>query len=283
MSKAARIWLITAAVLTVLGGALITGAMAANNWDIKRLGTVKYINNTYEIGEDFKNISIDVKTSDIVLEKSADKKCRVEFYEAVKVKHTAEVKNGTLVISEKDRREWYDHLAFYSFERARMTLYLPKGVYEELSIDNVTGDFKSSADFTFGKISMNTVTGDIRLSNANAEKVDISVTTGNVELNEVNVKGDLSVKTTTGDVCFKDTVSSGLLSVNGTTGDIRFDNSDAEEISVSTTTGDITGTLRTEKDFSTDTNTGDVNVPDSDAGGECRLKTVTGDIEIKVE
>ena len=171
MSKAARIWLITAAVLTVLGGALITGAMAANNWDIKRLGTVKYINSTYEIGEDFKNISIDVKTSDIVLEKSADKKCRVEFYEAVKVKHTAEVKNGTLVISEKDRREWYDHLAFYSFERARMTLYLPKGVYEELSIDNVTGDFKSSADFTFGKISMNTVTGDIRLSNANAEKV----------------------------------------------------------------------------------------------------------------
>ena len=56
MSKAAKVWLITAGVLTVLGGGVFTGALAANRWD---LNTVDFKTQTYEVSADFKNIKID--------------------------------------------------------------------------------------------------------------------------------------------------------------------------------------------------------------------------------
>ena len=53
MSRSKRIWLIAAAVLTVLGAALFIYALNALGFDMTKLSPVKPVENIYEIDEDF--------------------------------------------------------------------------------------------------------------------------------------------------------------------------------------------------------------------------------------
>ena len=279
MRKAAKVWLITAGVLTVLGGGLCIGALAANGWEVD---TVEYKANKTEVKGDFKSISVDLVSSDVEFKKAVDNKCSVEFYETDRIKHTASVKDGTLFIGEEDKRHWYDFFVPSWFKKPKTTVYLPSTEYATLTIDSTTGKTDIPEGFTFNDINIEKTSGKTYISGVNADKLRIDVTTGDVNLDSVKVKGDVDIKVTTGDVDLKDTVAGGDLSVKGVTGDVLFENSDAKNVTVKTTTGDVEGNLLTEKTFTTDTTTGKVRVPDSSTGGRCEISTTTGDIRIDI-
>lgn len=279
MSKAAKIWLITAGVLTVLGGGIFTGAMAANRW---QMNTINFETQTYEVSADFKNIKIDVTSSDIVFVKSNDKKCRVEFYESENIKHAAKVEDGSLNITDQDKRKWYDYFVPFTFKKAKTTIYLPSNEYAALTIDCTTGMTDIPEGFTFSEIDIDKTSGKTYINGVKADRLSIDTTTGDVRLDSVKVGGDIDISVTTGDVSFKDVTADGDLSVKGVTGDVLFENSDAKNVTVKTTTGDVEGNLLTDKAFTADTTTGKVRVPDSSTGGRCEISTTTGDITIDI-
>lgn len=320
MRKTTKVWLIIAASLVLIGCILFVGVMSTLRWDFKKLSTVEYETNTYEISEAFDGISMNTDTADIIFAFSDDGKCRVECYEEKNAKHAVAVEDGILNIEVIDERSVYDYIDI-NFYSARITVYLPKGEYTSLLIHESIGDVEIPKDFTFKDvgiflstgdvdfcasasetIKIKTSTGDISVENISAGALELSVSTGKVTVSSVVCKGDVTVDVSTGkayltDIACKSVISSGStgdisldnviaaekFSIKRSTGDIRFDSSDAAEIFVETHTGDVTGTLLTDKVFITQTDTGRVNVPKTAIGGRCEINTDTGDIKIKIE
>ena len=106
-------------------------------------------------------------------------------------------------------------------------------------------------------------------------------TTGDVLLQGVRC-ADLTIDGTTGDVEMKDVIASGKITVKVTTGDVELEACDGGELFLKATTGDVEGTLLTPKTFEAKATTGKVDVPNPSTGGLCKIKTTTGDIQIRI-
>lgn len=320
MNRKNRLWMIIAVSLLAVGLLIFAGAMAALNFDFTKLSTVEYETNTYEIGEDFDRISIDADATGIEFVLSDSHQCKIVCLEREKVKHSAEVKDGTLTIGTVDTRKWYDYIGF-SFGESKMTVYLPKTEYASLLIQGSTGDIEIPKDFEVETVDIsastgavecyasvsellriNLSTGDICVENVSVGTLDLSVTTGSVTASSINCEGDMKVAVSTGktkltdisclgvlssgstgDIILKNVIAAEIFDIERSTGDVILEGSDAAEIYVKTSTGSVTGTLLSEKVFITDTSTGSVSVPKTVTGGKCEIKTSTGNIQIDIK
>ena len=302
MSKAAKVWLIIAGSLVALGVLIFVGALAISGWDLSNFGISKYTTQTYEIGDSFDTIVINVPASDIEFAPANDGKCRIDCFDLPETQYSAEVRDDALTVTTYgEKTTWIDRLSAFSCEGPKMTVYLPESVSKQLKIAASAGDVRLPADFTFDgvdidsstsdvdcaasvteEMKIHSTTGDIRLSALSAGKIHIDVTTGDVQMQNVTAQGDVTVKTTTGDITLTETFSEKSFSLEGVTCDIRFDKCDAAQIAAHTTTGDITGTLCSDKNFTAKSNVGDVKVPDNGEGGNCELTTGTGNILITI-
>jgi len=320
MSKAAKIWLITAGCLIVLGFVLFAAIMTVNHWDFTKLGTEKFETRTYEFKEEFHSVLINTDTADIVFLPSEDEKCKVVCYEPDSGIHDVTVKDGKLSINWLVYKKWYERIGI-TFGSPKVTVYLPRTEYVSLSIKESTGDVSIPDNFKFdsidikastgdiknrasatGDIIIKTSTGDITLENTTARSLDLSVSTGNISVSGSKIDGNVTVHVTTGkshltDVTCKNLVSSGdtgdivlknvitaeNLTVERSTGDVKFERCDAAEIWVITDTGDVTGSLLSDKVFFANSDTGKVSVPKTTSGGRCEIRSDTGDIKITVE
>lgn len=320
MSKIIKTWLIIAASLVVLGAAIFVISMASVGWDFTKLSTGNYETNTYDITEEFADISIKTDTADIVFMPSDDGKCKVSCYEESKVKHSVSVVDGVLTVDTVDARKWYDHIGI-NFGSPKITVYLPEGEYASLEIDESTGDIEIPSAFNFEDINISVSTGDvkcyasakedvkikastgdIRVKNISAGSLNISVSTGDVAVSNATITGNITIGVSTGEVYLTDVACNSLISTGSTgdislknviateefsikrsTGDVKFDRSNAAEIFVKTDTGDVKGSLLTDKVFIIKTDTGRVDVPKTTIGGICEITTDTGDISIEIK
>ena len=319
MRKAMKIGLIMGASLVFLGLIVFGGVMTMLKWDFTRLSTTKYETNTYEIGEAYKNISVNTNTADVILVPSEHAERRVICHEQKNIKHSVAVMEDTLVIEVVDTRKWYEHIGI-SFGSPKITVYLPQGEYAALSVTSSTGDVEIPKNFNFKSIDISEDTGDvtcyasasegikiktstghIRVENLSAGMLDLSVTTGDVKLLGVSSAGDVKISVSTGktqstDVKCKSLISSGntgnitlknviaseAFSIERSTGDVKLDGCDAAELRIKTDTGDVTGSLLSDKVFITQTDTGRIDVPKTTSGGRCEITTDTGDIKINI-
>ena len=268
--------LITAISLIVVGAILFTVALTMLDFN---LSTVEYETNTYVIGDTFDKISVDVKTAQIAFAQSDDESCKIVCQETEKVKHSAVVRDGTLVIGTTDSREWYDYIGIFS-GHMKLTIYLPQNEYTSLRIDTDTGDVEIPKGFCFESVTVDGDTADIACYASVSERIEISTDTGEIRLSDAQCKA-VAVESDTGDITFTNILAETLWAETNT-GDVEFQNSDADSICVETDTGDVTGTLRSGKIFACETDTGDVDVPESTSGGECRISTDTGDITLRI-
>ncbi len=316
-----KIWIFIASVLVLVGCGIFTVTMTACNWDFNKLSTQKNVTNTYEISEQFNNISIDTDTADICFVPSDDGKCKVVCQEFEKEKHSVSTDNGTLTIKAVNERKWYDYIGV-NFGKTKLTVYLPNTEYQSLVIKEDTGDVEIPSGFIFDSIDMDLTTGDVDLTGVtckgelkicvttgdvefdgcDAPEIVVETSTGDVDLTGVTCKGELKICVTTGDVEIQDVtcktfVSSGdtgelsmdnvvaseKISIERSTGDVEFEGCDAPEIVVETSTGDVEGSLLTGKEFIVETDTGKKRVPENQAGGRCQITTDTGDIKITIK
>lgn len=320
MKRSMKIWIITAASLVTVGLVLFTAVMAQYKWDFNKLSTVKYETNIYEINDDFKDISVNTDTDDIIFALSDNGKCRVECYEEENAKHSVSVCENTLNINVIDERSWYDYIGI-GFSSPKITVYLPEAEYSSLSINENTGDIELPKELAFENVDISLSTGDVNLSasasklikvktstgnicvdDVNAGDLDLTVSTGKITVSDVICENNVKIKVSTGrskltDVKCKNIISSGStgdislknviavesFSIKRSTGDVEFKGCDAAEIVVKTATGDIKGSLLTGKVFVTQTDTGRINVPKTmTGGGKCEITTDTGDIKIDI-
>lgn len=316
MNRRTRVILFISALMVLAGLILFAVVMAAIGWDFKKLGTITYETRTHTIDSEFESISIYTSAADLVLMPSEDGTCRAVLYEDASNHHAVYVREGALYIEAERKMTPLD----FSFDKGKITLFLPKAEYAQLSVSITTGDTEIPADFRFsslqltastgdvlcraevsGDLSVSTTTGAIVLENAAAESLSLSVTTGGITLKSICGAGDVRLKQSTGktyltDVSAKSVSSAGTtgdvfltrvragesVTLQRTTGDITFTECDAPKFSASTTSGSILGTLLTGKVFEADTATGTVSLPASGAGGVCALHTTTGDIRISL-
>lgn len=320
MRKTTKIWIVIAASLVFVGLIMFAAVMSEYKWDFSKLSTGKYETNTYEISEEFSNLSMNTDTADIIFALSDDGKCRVECYEEEKAKHSVAVQENTLVIKMIDERTWYDYIGI-NFGSPKITVYLPKAEYASLFIKESTGDIEIPKNFKFEGVDISSSTGDVNffasasklikirtstgnvcVENTSAETLDLSASTGRITVSNVICGGNANINVSTGrtnlnniecknltssgdtgDISLNHVIAAEKFSIKRSTGDVRFDGSDAAEILVETDTGDVTGTFLSEKIFFVETDTGSVDVPESITGGRCEITTDTGDIELDIQ
>lgn len=300
MSKTVKMWLIAAAVLTVLGQIIFVAAMAAIDFDFSKLNTMKYETNTYEVSGSFDKISIDVKTTNIVFARSDDESCKVVCFEAEKMKHSVRCTNGTLTIDINDERKWYEHIGI-SISSPKMTIYLPQSEYTSLLIDTATGDIDIPKGFTFNELEIKSNTGNVDCMTNALDSIKIKSNTGNIDISSVESNCNIDIKTDTGSIKLTDIactnftaesdtgnitltnfVAADRIDVESDTGNVKLKDSDSAKLSIETDTGNVTGTLLSEKIFIAKSSTGKISVPDSETGGKCEIKTATGNIRIDI-
>ncbi len=320
MRKTVKIWLVIAASLVFVGLIMFAAVMSEYKWDFSKLSTGKYETNTYEISEEFSNLSMNTDTADIIFALSDDGKCRVECYEEEKAKHSVAVQENTLVMKMIDEKSWYDYIGI-NFGSPKITVYLPKAEYTSLFINGSTGDIEIPKNFKFEGVDISLSTGDVNffasaskliiiktstgnicVENTSAGTLDLSASTGRITVSNVICGGDANINVSTGrtnlnniecknltssgdtgNISLNNVIAAEKFSIKRNTGDVRFDGSDAAEILVETDTGDVTGTFLSEKTFFVETDTGSVDVPESITGGRCEITTNTGDIELDIQ
>ena len=315
-----KIWMIVAASLILAGSFIFVGVMSVLKWDFTKLSTTKYAEKTYEITEDFANISIIADTADITFVATDAETVQVFCREEVKMPYVVSVKDGTLDIRYENHKKWYHYISIFNFGGPKLTVYLPKGDYGSLTVHSDTGDLQAPGDLSFtnmnittstgdvhssasvsGAVNIKTSTGDIYAENIAANSLSVTVSTGDVTLKNTHCTGKLHIGVSTGD-SFLHNVQCGSLSSTGdtgdmklqnviatadfnikrSTGDITFTRCDATELTVATSTGDVTGSLCSPKVFIPSTSTGNIHVPESTSGGKCKITTSTGNIKIQI-
>lgn len=319
MSKAAKGWLITAAVLVAAGFFLFLLVIWGFAGDFTK-ALVKYKNNEYTISESYQNITLVTDTADVVFVPSENGTSSVVCYEPKNAEHAVSVKDGTLFIELMDTRKWYEHLRI-NFRTPKITVSVPRGEYGLLSVKGSTGDVEMPKAFTFEKatvalstgdvefsaavleeLAVKTTTGEIDVENANVGVLDVLASTGEITVDNVSCEGDAKIRVTTGEielgnlkchnlavnadtgsVVLERVVADKNFSIMTNTGDVNFDRADAGEIFVKTSTGHVKGTLLSEKVFITKTDTGRIDVPKTTSGGKCEIVTDTGDIQLKIK
>lgn len=261
MQKPTKFMIKFASVLLVLGIVIFVVGMIKTGWDFKKLSTVKYVTNTYEIQEDFSNISIKTTTADILFVPSDTNKCEVVCHETITELHSVSVENDTLTIDAVNTKKWYDYIGIIILDTPKITVYLPKEYY--------------------ALVKVNLTTGDVSLSNLVLDELKVTTTTGDTSLSDISCKA-LSSTGSTGKITLNNVVAEELLSVKRSTGNITLNACDGGEIILNTTTGNIKGTLLSEKIFKAKSTTGSVSVPDTHTGGNCNISVTTGNIKIKI-
>ena len=281
MRKKTLLWLSVGALLVLLGGAIFFGALVAANFDFLKFTTSKYEDRTYEITEDFTSISILASTADVLIVPTDGTVARVECRELKNVTHTVAVKDGVLTVEEKDTRAWYEHIGITFGLQQQVTVYLPEGLWQALTVRASTSDVRVSW-LTFGAIDVALSTGDVEIRNATCTgAVTLVASTGDVEFENVTCAA-LLTKADTGDLAMERVIVSGELAVERDTGDVELEACDAATIRIKTSTGDVEGTFLTDKTFAVQTGTGRKRVPQGTSGGLCEITTSTGDIEIRI-
>lgn len=320
MKRATKIWLTVAASLVLLGLAVTGGAFAMVKFDFSGFATSKRVSNTYVLDGEIKDITVNVYTADVAFAAHDEDGAKVVCYETEKLKHSVELKDGTLSVSTVDTRRWYDHIEIFSVGHSIVTVYLPRGEYNALLISSNTGDIGIPKDFSFesisveastgsirclasatGEVKLKASTGDIEVSDMTADSLELCVTTGQISASAVKCAGAVSVKVrtgktsldgvecnslassgNTGEISLRNVIASDSFFIERSTGGVSFDACDAGSITVVTDTGDVKGSLLSDKVFSAHTDTGKVRIPSSASGGLCNITTDTGDILIEV-
>ena len=319
MKKSTLILIITAAALIIIGSGITAAAFAVNGFDFSALDMGKYVTKTYEPEEDFDRIKINTDISEIRFEKAEGEKCSVVCFEEENLRHEVSVQDSELAITSRDTRSWIDHIGLH-FKNQTVTLYLPESVYESVNIHTATGRVEIPEYFTFKTVridgstsdisckaavtdgaKINLSTGNILLENLSGGNAELETSTGRIDLGKTDTKGNITLSSSTGrinvsdvrcggleaklsmgDITLVNAAVSGSMNIETGTGNIIFENSDAKNIKVTTSTGDVRGNILTGKLFDAHTSTGNVNVPKSASGGDCEIRTSTGDIEITV-
>lgn len=152
-------------------------------------------------------------------------------------------------------------------------------VPEDQNVDIVvsSGDINVNAVNVEGKI--RTSSGDIDINDSNGESLSVEATSGDISIERCEYEDELKVKQTSGDSKLFE-VKADDLSVEGTSGAKIIDNCEAKKAYIKTNSGDKSVSSSEFEDLTVDGTSGDTTVKDSKIG-EIKSKTTSGTFEMR--
>lgn len=230
--------------LACIGTGLVVGfaGFAASGFDKDVFySNEKFESADFDLTEEYTSIKVDVVSENVVFKVSEDDQTHVHGWSSKNLEQSVKVDDGTLVITQKDTRKWYEWVTLhFSFDSSKtLTVELPYDEFVELNIDAVSGD---------------------------------------IEIPDFITVGELDVDTTSGDVTSSATVT-GNASIDVVSGDVNLSNADCDEIEIDTVSGDVIVRDSTCNDISLDTVSGDVELINCNVADEAETDTVSGDVD----
>ena len=229
MSKTIKIVLVIAAALIIAGALLAFVAFASSGFSAGNLGAGKFETKTYTPEGALSSVGITVRTSDVDFYLAEDGVLRVECYETEEQPHEVSLADGKLTISATDQRKWYEKISVFS-KSPKVTVYVPAGEYESLTLETDTGDVVFHGTYSFLKLDVETDTGDVELGGTFATSVRIKTDTGDVTATPLTA-GNVGIRTNTGKVILTD-ANCADLSVETDTGKVKLTNVNCAALTV---------------------------------------------------
>lgn len=234
--------------------------MTANGWDFSKLSTVKHLEDTYTITEDFQTVSLDTESADVRILPSEDGSCKVVCKYPEKSSHSVAVEDGVLKIHFEDNSSWTDNIGF-SIKSPEISVYLSEKMFKLLLADVSSGDINIMRNVSFIDIDITTKSGDVTCYTIVDQALRIKTSSGDVTLDDV-FTGDIDVETGSGDV---DLVKCQAWN----------------SIKINTSSGDVEGDLRGSYTYLVESSSGDIRFPKDEEGVKCNINTSSGDINIR--
>ena len=314
-----KIWLTIALISIICGCSLFVISMSNIKWDFSKLDNTTYITQTYEINDDFNNISIESTTSDIEILSSEDES-KVEVYCNENQENKVHVNNKDLLISTKQNKQFTKNISITN-KKPYIKIYLTKNIIENLTINSSTGDVTLTKEFSFinvdiklstgdftsyanvkNNFNLKTTTGNVYIKNTISESLQVDINSGKIVLEDLFIKNTITLASSTGKTyvsnvecnTFYSTANTGDININNlkvndymnvetTTGDIAFNDCLCQNINLTTSSGDVDGSLIGHMQIDAKSNSGKIEVDKDYQGGICQVRTTTGDIKITLK
>ena len=303
MRKASNILLIIAGGCVAVGVLLCFASAAMitynpNYWSVEDFHTVNHT-----VTEAYTSIRVEGNTDSNlnILPAKEGQEYQVVSYEREDQPHTVRVENGTLIITQKDERKWYDHIVILSFpfSEPKITVYVPETAYDSLYVEGTVGDVETHDSLSFGDVdirlstgdiklysnitgalNIKTSTGDMKIRNVNPTSITLTAGTGDIELYKAKIDGEVSITTDTGAQKLLE-VSCRNLNMQCSTGGLdchqtqiegafQFQSSTGRVAIGQVTCGSVSGTATS----------GDIVCEGLTVAGELRMETDTGDVAL---
>ena len=162
-------------------------------------------------------------------------------------------------------------------------IVLENAAAEHLGLSTVSGNVTVSGGSFSGSSCFETSSGYVEILDSSCGEQILQTTSGDLTLQNVK-NSTLNVSSSSGCVELRDSICEGEVLFMMVSGDVTFSGADAACMDIMTSSGNVTGTLLTPKNFVTETSSGYVEVPYSDRNaGTCSIQTVSGDIHIALQ
>lgn len=239
---------------------------------------------TVQIADAFDKIEIaGAGSMDIEICKSKTGKNYVEYYDTDDWTSHVDVKDHVLKFTTDDKGK---HKAVVSLGFGKDTaarLYLADAEYKEISVTTLSG-YVTIQDVNAETVNVSASSGDLYMKNINApDSIMATSSSGDIDLENATAK-QIELGANSGDIEMQD-ITAESLRMSTSSGDIDLESGDAEKFDIATSSGDVDMEItagRTYR-FETKTNSGAVDVPDGDADSDylCKIVTSSGDVDVK--
>ena len=274
-----------AVVLTILLIILLNGKIKIKGIDLYEKTELVY-ENTFS--EPVENLNIVTTNNDVKIEEKETEGIEVKIYDRKDAKPTAEVKENTLYIDNKD--EVRIGFSFGINGNSRIEITVPKGTTYNLKVEGTSSDVDSLIDLK--EVNIDTKSGDINLKNSintiinttsgdilvgDTNKLEITTTSGDIKTG--NVKESIYAKATSGDFLLGNI--NGKLTLNTTSGDIKINSVNlTKDSSIKVISGDVVISKTNDIYIDAHATSGDIKVNTNNRKSDYELKinTTSGDI-----
>lgn len=238
MKKPVKVSLIIAGILLFIGLVVCVIAWTLSN---SGFGEGEWKEQNAQFDKSVVSIETDLQTLDVSVKYIDGDKILVGYYENDKTKVICKEEEGVLKVKKDGMNlSWLDFLSFgfSPNDDYGVTIGVPKDFSGEL---------------------------------------DLHATTGDVDVDGIKLKKDLSVNSTTGEIKLEDCAFENIIVANST-GETELDDVTAQDVKANSTTGNISAKNLIGKGFIGETSTGEVNLSDVELSGDMKVNTTTGNI-----
>ncbi len=222
--------------------------------------------------EPIKNILVEGVSADVFIKESEFNQVRVEILGGEKQIAESFIENETLSVSLRNKIFCFG----FCYVKEKIIIYVPKEMQSNLKIKTVSGDIEVQNHSSMN-VDLKTTSGDIKVGDINL--ATLSSISGNIILDSGK---KIIATTTSGDIHIKRAEKK--IESKSVSGDIQIQNLFIEEdSSIKTTSGDVSINETNDIFIEASTVSGEIDVLDNNRHVDriLRIKTTSGDISVK--